>query len=64
MVDDVKYKHPFISIVAGPTGSGKTSFTLRFLHNLATLCTELNFAGAILWCYSEKSAFLRESWAP
>jgi predicted NACHT family NTPase len=56
MAEDLKFKHPFTSIVAGATGSGKTSFTLRFLQNLAALCTERNFAGGILWCYSEKSA--------
>jgi hypothetical protein len=56
MADDLKFKHPFTSIVAGPTSSGKTSFALRFLQNLATLCTELNFSGSILWCYGEKSA--------
>jgi hypothetical protein len=42
----------------GPTSSGKTSFTIRFLQNLATLCTELPFSGGILWCYSENSAVL------
>jgi hypothetical protein len=56
MAHDLKFKHPFTCIVAGLTGSGKTSFTLRFLQNLATLCTELNFGGGILWFYSEKSA--------
>jgi pantothenate kinase-related protein Tda10 len=56
MADDQKFKHPFTSVVAGPTGSGKTSFTLRFLLNLATLCTELHFSRGILWCYSEKLA--------
>jgi hypothetical protein len=58
MADDLKFKHPFTCIVARPTGSGKTSFTLWFLQNLATLCTALNFAGGILCCYSEKSAVL------
>jgi ABC-type polar amino acid transport system ATPase subunit len=56
MADDLKFKHPFTCIVDGPSGSGKTSFTLRFLQNLATLCTDLNFAGGKPWCYSEKSA--------
>jgi hypothetical protein len=56
MADDLKFKHPFTCIVAGPTGSGKTPFTLGFLQNLAMLCPELHFCGGILWCYSEKSA--------
>jgi ABC-type phosphate transport system ATPase subunit len=56
MADDLKFKHPFTCIVAGPCGSGKTSFTLRILQNLATLCTERHFSGGIIWSYSEKSA--------
>jgi hypothetical protein len=60
MADHLKFKHPFTAIVGCPTSSGKTSFTLRFLQNLATLCTELNFAGGILWSRNRPS--LRESW--
>jgi hypothetical protein len=56
MVADLKFKHPFTFIVSGPTRSGKSSFTLRFLQNLDSLCTEPNFGGGIIWCYSEKSA--------
>jgi hypothetical protein len=54
--DDVKFKHPFTCIISGPTGSGKSCFCVRFLQNLARLCTEPNFDGDIVWCYSEKSA--------
>ena len=56
MAADLKFKHPFTCIVSGPTGSGKSSFTLRLLQNLDSLCTEPNFYGGIIWCYSEKSA--------
>jgi len=42
--------------VSGPSGSGKSSFTLRLLQHLDSLCTEPNFSGGIIWCYSEKSA--------
>jgi ABC-type lipoprotein export system ATPase subunit len=56
MVVDLKFKHYFTFIVSGPTGSGKSSFTLRLLQHLYSLCTEQNFSGGIIWCYSEKSA--------
>jgi hypothetical protein len=56
MAADLKFKHPFTCIVSGPTRSGKSSFTLRFLQRLDSLCTEPNFGGSIIWCYSEKSA--------
>jgi len=56
MDDDLKLKHPFIAIISGPTGSGKSSFCVRFLQNLKSLCTEQNFDGGIIWCYSERTA--------
>jgi len=52
MSDDLK----FSCIVSGPSGSGKSSFCIRFLQNLDYLCTEGTFAGGIVWCYGEKSA--------
>ena len=42
--------------MSGPSGSGKTSFVRRFLLNLRHLCSELSFAGGVVWCYDEKSA--------
>jgi ABC-type dipeptide/oligopeptide/nickel transport system ATPase subunit len=54
--DDLKFKHPFTFIICGPTGSGKSSFCVRFLQNLDGLFTEPNFDGDIVWCNSEKSA--------
>jgi len=56
MEDDLKLKHPFTAIISGQTGSGKSSFCVRFLQNLKSLCTEQNFAGGIIWCYSERTA--------
>ena len=53
---DVKFKHPFTSIVSGPTGSGKSTFCIRLLQNLKSLCTEQAFNGGIYWCYSERIA--------
>ena len=56
MIDDLKFKAPFTSIISGPSGSGKSSFCIRFLQNLHTLCTERHFPGGITWCYSERAA--------
>ena len=52
----ITFRHPFTCIVSGPTGSGKSTFCIRLLKNLNTLCTEKNFAGGIVWCYSERTA--------
>jgi len=56
MSDDLKFRHSFSCIVKEPSGSGKSSFVIRFLQNLRHLCTEPTFAGEIVWCYGEKSA--------
>jgi len=56
----VKFKHPFTFIVAGPKGSGKTSFVIKLLRNLESLCTESRFKGCIIWCYSEGTAVPRQ----
>ena len=52
----MKFKQPFTCNVAGPTGSGKTSFVIKLLQNLKSLCTESSFEGGIIWCYSEETA--------
>jgi hypothetical protein len=52
----IRFKHPFTCIISGPTGSGKSSFCIQFLQNLNSLCTEQNFRGGIIWCYSERTA--------
>jgi len=46
--------------VAGRTGSGKTSFCLKLLRNLDTLCTESRFGGGIIWYYSEETVLPRQ----
>ena len=50
------FKHPFTCIVSGPTGSGKSTFCIQLLNNLDSLCSESNFAGGIVWCFSERTA--------
>jgi hypothetical protein len=56
MIGDLKFKHPFTCIISGPTGSGKSTFSIQFLKHIDLLCTEPNFDGGIIWCYSEKTA--------
>jgi len=60
MCDLLKFKNPFTCIVAGPTGSGNTSFCIKLLRNLDTMCTESRFGGGIIWCYSEDTAVPRQ----
>jgi hypothetical protein len=35
---DLRWKHPFTAIVAGPSGSGKSYFVKRFMNNLNEIC--------------------------
>ena len=46
-----KWQHPFSAIVAGPSGSGKSYFVVKFLENLDSMCN-VKFAN-IYWHYSE-----------
>ena len=43
--------HPFTSMIAGPTGSGKSMFVRRFVHNIKHMMTPK--PDRILWCYGE-----------
>jgi hypothetical protein len=56
MCDDLKFRHLFSCLVSGPSGPGKTSFCIRLLQNLDSLCTESKFEGGVIWCYSERNA--------
>jgi len=60
MADDIRFKHPFTCIVSGPSRSAKSSFNLCLVQHLDSLCTEPNFSGGIIWCYSGKSVVPRE----
>jgi len=59
MSDYHKFKHPFTCILSGPSGSGKSSFCIWFLHNFDTLSTERDFDGGVIWCYSRRQLFLQ-----
>ena len=48
---DVRWKHPFTCIVAGPTGCGKSTFVTRMLHHAATMIDPP--PERITWCYGE-----------
>jgi hypothetical protein len=43
--------HPFTSVISGPTGSGKSVFVRRFVHNIRHMMTPI--PDRILWCYGE-----------
>jgi len=43
--------HPFTSVIAGPTGSGKSMFVRWFVHNIKHMMTPK--PDRILWCYGE-----------
>ena len=44
---DLRWKHPFSAIVAGPSGSGKSHFVTRFIANVNEMC-DTNFEN-IYW---------------
>jgi hypothetical protein len=48
---DVRFKHPFTCIVAGPTGSGKSVFTFRLITEADSLITPP--PEKIVYCYGE-----------
>ena len=43
--------HPFTSVIAEPTGSEKSVFVRRFVHNIRHMMTPI--PECILWCYEE-----------
>ena len=45
------WQHPFTSIVAGPTSSGKSVFVSTFLHHLDQMVDSK--ISEVVWCYSE-----------
>jgi ABC-type phosphate transport system ATPase subunit len=60
MASAIRFKVLFTCIIGGPTGCGMSTFCIRFLQNLDTLCTEPDFPGGIIWSYSEQSAVIQQ----
>ena len=58
MCEDLRLKHPFISIISRPSWSGKSSFCIKLLQNLKSFSTETKFDGGILWRYGESNVVL------
>jgi GTPase SAR1 family protein len=56
LMHDLKFKLPFACIIAGLNASGKSSFCIKLLQNLESLCTVPRFEGGIQWCYGKKNA--------
>ena len=48
---DVQLKHPFTCLVAGPTGSGKTTFVKELLQKSKEVMDPV--PQRIVWCYTE-----------
>ena len=57
-MNEFKFIHPFTSIVAGATSSGKTEFTKLLIKNWKILFDIKTNSLKVLWCFSEtKSIF-------
>ncbi len=48
---DPSWKHPFTAIISGPTGSGKTVFTFKFISEAANMISPP--PEKIMYCYGE-----------
>jgi len=55
---DVRFKHPFTCIIAGPTGSGKTRFTFQFIDESQTQISPP--PERIVYCYGEFQPIFNE----
>jgi hypothetical protein len=55
---DPRWKHPFTAIVSGPTGSGKTVFTFRFIREAANMISPP--VEKIMYCYGEYQPVFNE----
>lgn len=56
---DLRWKHPFTAMIAGPTSSGKSCFTVRLLEGEENTC-DVKF-DSIIWCYSITHPNLRQN---
>ena len=56
MCNHLRCKHQFCLLVSGPSGSGKSSFSISFLQNSEIHCVVHLFDGGVICCHSVKSA--------
>jgi len=57
-VMDVRFKHPFTCMIAGPTGSGKSVFTFRLISEAGEQI--IPPPQKIIYCYGEYQAIFNE----
>ena len=50
-MDGLRFNAPCTAIISGPTGSGKTTFTLNLLKHLDRMFTEQNIL--LLWSLAD-----------
>jgi hypothetical protein len=51
---DIRFKHPCTTLVAGPTGSGKTVLVRKLLQDYANLFDNINTSELkVTWCYGQ-----------
>ena len=50
--NDLKFKHPFTLICAGPTGSGKTILIAKILEHHRIMFDQISIPDKIIYCYS------------
>lgn len=55
---DVRWKHPFTAVVAGPSSCGKTVFTFKFIREAQSLITPP--PEKIIYCYGEYQEMFSE----
>jgi hypothetical protein len=48
---DSRWKHPFTSVVSGPTGCGKTIFVFKIIENMKDMITPT--PSLVVYCYGE-----------
>lgn len=58
---DLRLKHPFPCIIAGPTGSGKTVLVRKLLANYRTLTTISDNKLKVVYCYGQYQSGLKNN---
>jgi hypothetical protein len=61
-VRELKLKHHFSCLLSGLSGSGKSSFLIRFLRKFKAFCNDHELSGGIIWCYVRVTPSSPGSW--